>query len=326
MMGGYTEYDRWTQGREGSDEGFWIKDWDMIDTFVYFSHHLITIPPPCWIDSAHRNGVPVLGTFITEWNSGRKLCREIFSSSASALKFASQLGAMARAYKFEGWLVNIENPLESASAVRGVRAWNSSVEFERGVREFERDFFIVSLTHVFISREKYSNTQTQVRHVLEFLRALRTIEKCRVVWYDSVTTSGRVAYQNALTLENKDFFDAAGEIFTNYRWRDARVPMLCAQRAGKDRACGVYMGVDVFGRGTFSGGGYNTTQAIETSLRAGVSSAVFAPGWVYESSASHFENGGETFTKRSNRFWSSIRKVCQSECMRALASHPYLLS
>ena len=118
MMGGYTEYDRWTQGREGSDEGFWIKDWDMIDTFVYFSHHLITIPPPCWIDAAHRNGVPVLGTFITEWNSGRQLCREIFSSSVSALKFASQLGAMARAYKFEGWLVNIENPLESSSAVR----------------------------------------------------------------------------------------------------------------------------------------------------------------------------------------------------------------
>ena len=191
-----------------------------------------------------------------------------------------------------------------------------------------------SLTHSYHTRKKKCRTstlehqQTQVRHVLEFLRALRTIEKCRVVWYDSVTTSGRVAYQNALTLENKDFFDAAGEIFTNYRWRDARVPMLCAQRAGKDRACGVYMGVDVFGRGTFSGGGYNTTQAIETSLRAGVSSAVFAPGWVYESSASHFENAGETFTNRSDRFWSSIRKVCVSECMRdsRISSIPLVLT
>jgi mannosyl-glycoprotein endo-beta-N-acetylglucosaminidase len=141
MMGGYTEYDRWTQGRDGSDEGFWIKDWDLIDTFVYFSHHLITIPPPCWIDAAHRNGVPVLGTFITEWNSGRQLCREIFSTSSSALRFASQLGAIARAYKFEGWLVNIENPLDSDSAVR---------------------------------------------HVLEFLRALRNVEKCRVIWYGSL--------------------------------------------------------------------------------------------------------------------------------------------
>jgi hypothetical protein len=104
--------------------------------------------------------------------------------------------------------------------------------------------------------------------------------------------------------------------------------MLCAQRAGKDRSCEVYMGVDVFGRGTFSGGGYNTTHAIEIALRAGVSSAVFAPGWVYESSASHFENGGDKFTNRSERFWSSIRTVCVSECMRdsRISSLPLVLT
>ena len=66
------------------------------------------------------NDAPNTGTFITEWNSGRQLCRKIFSSTDTALRFASQLGAMARAYKFEGWLVNIENPLESASAVRSI--------------------------------------------------------------------------------------------------------------------------------------------------------------------------------------------------------------
>ena len=71
----------------------------------------------------------------------------------------------------------------------------------------------MSLTHLFLSREKYSNTNKH-RYVprSRVSTCASPIEKCRVVWYDSVTTSGRVAYQNALTLENKDFFDAAGEI------------------------------------------------------------------------------------------------------------------
>lgn len=36
-----------------------INAWHCIDTFVYFSHHLVTIPPPGWMDAAHTNGVPV---------------------------------------------------------------------------------------------------------------------------------------------------------------------------------------------------------------------------------------------------------------------------
>lgn len=35
--------------------------WQYIDIFVYFSHHMVTIPPVGWTNAAHRHGVCVLG-------------------------------------------------------------------------------------------------------------------------------------------------------------------------------------------------------------------------------------------------------------------------
>lgn len=40
--------------------------WDQIDLFIYFSHHLITVPPPAWTAAAHRNGVRV-GEGVCDW-------------------------------------------------------------------------------------------------------------------------------------------------------------------------------------------------------------------------------------------------------------------
>lgn len=33
--------------------------WDCINTFVYFSHHMVTVPPRCWIHAAHKHSVKV---------------------------------------------------------------------------------------------------------------------------------------------------------------------------------------------------------------------------------------------------------------------------
>ncbi|NXL89371.1 ENASE acetylglucosaminidase, partial [Alectura lathami] len=71
MRGGYLE-DRFIQG-SATRNPYVFYHWRYIDIFIYFSHHTVTIPPVCWTNAAHRNGVPVLGTFITEWTDGEKL-------------------------------------------------------------------------------------------------------------------------------------------------------------------------------------------------------------------------------------------------------------
>ena len=77
MMGGYLS-DRFAQGADcGPVRPYTFAHWASIDIFVYFSHHLVTVPPPGWVDAAHNNGVVILGTIITEWDEGKKICDEV---------------------------------------------------------------------------------------------------------------------------------------------------------------------------------------------------------------------------------------------------------
>lgn len=55
-------------------EDYYFYHWQHIGAFIYFSHHSITIPPPCWTNAAHRHGVLSMGTLITEWEDGAKMC------------------------------------------------------------------------------------------------------------------------------------------------------------------------------------------------------------------------------------------------------------
>lgn len=54
MKGGYLD-DRFVEGNDNL-EAFRFYHWHLIDFFVYFSHHFVTIPPLSWIEVAHLNG------------------------------------------------------------------------------------------------------------------------------------------------------------------------------------------------------------------------------------------------------------------------------
>ncbi|GIL62379.1 hypothetical protein Vafri_16601, partial [Volvox africanus] len=260
MMGGYLE-DRLVQG--SANPGFFrLWHWDQIDVFIYFSHHLVTLPPPGWISAAHRNGVRVLGTFITEaWEDGRLRCEALLASPAAARHTADILTSLAAYHGFEGWLVNVENGLR---------------------------------------RELVPNLITFVGHLRARMAAV-VGPHALVVWYDAVTSDGRLAWQNGLTPLNAPFFDAADALFVNYTWGEA-APAAVAAAAGS-RAADVFMGIDVFGRGSYGGGKDNCPVALSAARSEGLSAALFAPGWVYE------EFPRDSFEQRQEAFWAGIRAV-----------------
>ena len=95
MMGGYmndkfVQGSRWVLCRDfklvviiiqySCLEDYYFYHWQYIDAFIYFSHHLITLPPPTWTNVAHRHGVLSLGTVITEGKPGVNLCHRFGSS------------------------------------------------------------------------------------------------------------------------------------------------------------------------------------------------------------------------------------------------------
>ncbi|NWH40671.1 ENASE acetylglucosaminidase, partial [Chloropsis hardwickii] len=56
------------------------------------------------------------GTFITEWTDGEKLCEAFLAGGEDAYgAVAEQLARIAQHYRFDGWLINIENTLSEVA-------------------------------------------------------------------------------------------------------------------------------------------------------------------------------------------------------------------
>ncbi|KAL6980751.1 mannosyl-glycoprotein endo-beta-N-acetylglucosaminidase [Sarracenia purpurea var. burkii] len=255
MAGGYLD-DKWVQGGTNPD-AYAIWHWYLIDVFVYFSHTLVTLPPPCWTNAAHKHGVKVLGTFITEWDEGRVNADKLLSTKESAHMYAERLTELASALRFDGWLINMEVNLDVG---------------------------------------KIPNLKEFVSHLTKTMHS--SVPGSLVIWYDSVTIDGKLSWQDQLNKNNKPFFDICDGIFVNYTWKK-NYPKLSATVAG-DRKFDVYMGIDVFGRGTYGGGQWDTNLALDVLKKDDVSAAIFAPGWLYETKQP------PDFQTAQNRWWSLV--------------------
>jgi len=87
----------------------------------------------------------------------------ILESQESTNRFANALVMIAKYYHFEGWLLNVENKIKSADQV--------------------------------------SNLIYFVHYLTESIH--REIENAEIIWYDSVTQSGDLNWQNELNDKNK---------------------------------------------------------------------------------------------------------------------------
>uniref|UniRef100_A0A8C7HN81 Cytosolic endo-beta-N-acetylglucosaminidase n=1 Tax=Oncorhynchus kisutch TaxID=8019 RepID=A0A8C7HN81_ONCKI len=258
MMGGYLD-DRFLQGAE-SDAPYVFYHWQYIDVFNYFSHNTVTIPPSVWTNAAHRHGVIVLGTFITEWTDGGKMCEVFLKEEESYRAVADRLVQIAHCYGFDGWLINIENPLGETA---------------------------VKNTPLFL---RYLTDQMHER-----------VPGSMVLWYDSVLENGQLKWQNELNPSNRVFFSACDGIFTNYNWTEQNLEGMKAYSAAQGRLADIFVGVDVFARGEVVGGKLETNKALEMIRKHDFSTAIFAPGWVYESIPDKND-----FRKEQDKFWSLL--------------------
>ena len=192
--------------------------------FSYFSHHTITIPPPPWISCCHANGTAVLGTIIFEWEAGATKCRKILQKNAD--------GSLSQA----------------------ALAFCNNLVFLCCQMHF--DGYLINV--------ECSLTTDEIAVLIEWLSLIRSQLKSRIphsllIWYDAVTVDGQLVWQNALNAKNKPFFDVCDAIFLNYAWDQAAASSSAAAAGG--RACDMFLGVDVFGRGTFGGGKFNSHAA-----------------------------------------------------------------
>ncbi|KAF8720086.1 hypothetical protein HU200_024864 [Digitaria exilis] len=257
MEGGYRD-DAAPQGGTNPD-AYALWHWHLVDIFVYFSHYLVTLPPPCWTNAAHLHGVKVLGTFITEWDDGAEVCKEMLATEASAQMYAERLTELAAALGFDGWLINIEVNLD--------------VQFINNLKEF-------------------------VNHLTKTMHT--AVPGSLVIWYDAITVKGELDWQDKLNEYNKPFFDLCDGLFANYTWKE-NYPQDSAAVAG-NRKYDVYMGIDIFGRNTFGGGQWTTNVALDLLTKVDISTAIFAPGWVYETKQP------PDFESAQNRWWGLVEK------------------
>ncbi|KAF0296327.1 Cytosolic endo-beta-N-acetylglucosaminidase [Amphibalanus amphitrite] len=111
MKGGYLD-DRW-YGGHNDPSAYTFYHWSLVDEFVYFSHELVTVPPCAWVDAAHIHGVAIYGTLMTEFDAGAAICRRLLRSEETVDAVVDRLVAVSRHHGLDGWLLNIENPIDT---------------------------------------------------------------------------------------------------------------------------------------------------------------------------------------------------------------------
>ena len=251
--------------------------WQYVDQLVYWggsSGEGIIVPlTPDVTDSAHKNGVKVLGTIFFPQNAhGGKIewLDTFLQKENGEFPIADKLIEVARTYGFDGWFMNQETE-------------------KSGDKTLIKEHAILMQQFLIEMKEKAPDLE--------------------LVYYDSMTKDGKMDWQNALTdknamfLQNTDKKSVADSMFLNFWWYsksyvDQRLLESSKQKANQ---LGIdpyklYAGIDV------QANGYDTPIRWDLfedeNNKTYTSLGIYCPSWTYFSSANKKE-----YWEKENKFW-----------------------
>ncbi len=257
--------------------------WQYVDELIYWGgssgEGLIVPPSPDVTDLAHTNGVPVLGTvFFPQQVAGGKmkwLDTFLKQEADGSFPVADKLAEVAQIYGFEGWFINQET--------EGTAEQPLTKEHADKMQLFIKYF-----------KEKYPDL--------------------RVVYYDSMTVDGKMAWQNALTDKNAVYLldekgnQVADEMFLNFWWTNNSLAQeeLLKQSAQKAEQMGLnpydlYAGIDVQANGNNTPIRWDLFMSGENSTYTSL--GLYCPSWTWQSSKSLTD-----MYEKEEKFWVNGRR------------------
>jgi len=245
-----------------------LTHWAYIDELVFWGgssgEGLILAPNAPIVDAAHRHGVRVLGNVF--------LPPAAYGGQLRWTRDLVQRDAAGR-YPLAAKLVEV-------AKAYGFDGW-------------------------FVNAETGGGDAALGADMLGFLRELKArarAEGQRITWYDAMTVNGSVSWQGELNDRNEPFFQAADDMFVDFRWTTATLASSGqrAERLGRDRS-ELWAGVDV------ESNGWNTSvdwDAIVPRDRPHVVSLGFyRPEWTRNHLPADRRTPGD-FHAADDRFWT----------------------
>lgn len=212
------QHTKGTPSQGGTDKAIYnFTNWQYIDTLVAWagsSGEGIIVPPSGDVtDSAHRNGVPVVGTvfFPPEAYGGKREWVEQFVQKDQQGNFpmADKLLEMSTTYGFDGWFINQETNVDAQTA-------------------------------------------SNMKELLSYLQTHKP-QNQQIIWYDSMVANGSVNWQGALNSKNQDYFQNEGKrvsdkMFIDFRWQELKSSREKAIQLKRD-PYDLFAGIDVQANG-----------------------------------------------------------------------------
>lgn len=159
----------------------------------------------------------------------------------------------------------------------------------------------------FINQETQGGNAQLAQDMRDFMIYIQENSDLDIQWYDAMTESGGISWQNALNASNDWYFQYGSDLvsqwmFLNFWWSSPGLANSAAHALSLGRSpYELYAGIDV------QSNGYNTSVNWDGLFPPGgehvTSVGFYCPNWTYTNAASH-----QAFYTRANRFWCGANR------------------